>query len=123
VALRFTSLGSGSSGNALVVDCDGTRVMMDCGFNLGEAKLRLERVGLSPSQLAGIVVTHEHDDHMGGVARFAKRYAIPVHVTRGTAQWLPADFPAVLVRYINSHAPFAIGAMQVDPVPVPHDAR
>jgi phosphoribosyl 1,2-cyclic phosphodiesterase len=123
VALRFTSLGSGSSGNALVVDCGGTRVMMDCGFTISETRLRLERVGLSPSQLAGIVVTHEHDDHMGGVARFAKRYAIPVYATRGTAQWLPADFPAVLVRYINSHTPFAIGAVMVDPFPVPHDAR
>jgi len=123
VALRFTSLGSGSSGNALVVDCDGTRVMMDCGFTISETRMRLERVGLRPSDLAGIVVTHEHDDHIGGVARFAKRYAIPVYVTRGTSHWLPHDFPAVLVRFINSHTPFAIGAMCVDPFPVPHDAR
>ena len=123
MALRFSSLGSGSSGNALVVDCDGTRVMMDCGFTLGEVKARLERVGLTPSALAGIVVTHEHDDHMGGVARFAKRHAIPVYVTRGTAQWLPPDFPAVLVRYINSHEPFAVGALCIEPFPVPHDAR
>jgi phosphoribosyl 1,2-cyclic phosphodiesterase len=123
VALRFTSLGSGSSGNALVVDCDGTRVMMDCGFNLAEVRQRLERVGLAPGDLAGIVVTHEHDDHMGGVARLAKRHAIPVYVTRGTGQWLPPDFPAVLVRYISSHAPFAIGAVSVEPFTVPHDAR
>jgi phosphoribosyl 1,2-cyclic phosphodiesterase len=123
VALRFTSLGSGSSGNALVVDCDGTRVMMDCGFAISETRLRLERAGLAPPDLAGIVVTHEHDDHIGGVARFAKRYAIPVFVTQGTAQWLPPDFPAVLVRFINSHTPFAIGAVCVEPFPVPHDAR
>ena len=123
MALRFTSLGSGSAGNALVVECDGTRVMMDCGFTIAETKARLARVGLAASDLAGIVVTHEHDDHMGGVARFAKRHAIPVYVTRGTAQWLPADFPAVLVRYINSHAPFAIDAVGVEPFPVPHDAR
>lgn len=123
MALRFTSLGSGSSGNALVVDCDGTRVMMDCGFTISETKLRLERVGLSAADLAGIVVTHEHDDHIGGVARFAKRYAIPVYVTRGTAQWLPPDFPAVLARLIDSHTPFAIGGVAVEPFPVPHDAR
>ncbi len=123
MALRFTSLGSGSSGNALVVECDGTRVMMDCGFAIGETKLRLERVGLAPSDIAGIVVTHEHDDHLGGVARFAKRYAIPVHLTRGTAQWLPPDFPAVLVRFIDPHTPFAVGDVAVDPFPVPHDAR
>jgi phosphoribosyl 1,2-cyclic phosphodiesterase len=121
--LRFTSLGSGSSGNALVVECDGTRVMMDCGFTIADTKLRLERVGLAPTDLAGILVTHEHDDHMSGVARFAKRYAIPVYLTRGTAQWLPPDFPAVLVRIIESHAPVAIDAMAVEPFPVPHDAR
>ncbi|MEO7741841.1 MAG: MBL fold metallo-hydrolase [Usitatibacter sp.] len=121
--LRFTSLGSGSSGNAMVVECDGTRVMMDCGFAIAETKLRLERVGLAPGDLAGILVTHEHDDHMGGVARFAKRYAIPVYLTRGTAQWLPPDFPAVLVRIIESHGSVAIDAMSVEPFPVPHDAR
>ena len=121
--LRFTSLGSGSSGNALVVECDGTRVMMDCGFTIADTKLRLERVGLAPGDLAGILVTHEHDDHMGGVARFAKRYAIPVYLTRGTSQWLPPDFPAVLVRIIDSHVPVAIDAMSVEPFPVPHDAR
>jgi phosphoribosyl 1,2-cyclic phosphodiesterase len=121
--MRFTSLGSGSSGNALVVESGATRVMMDCGFAIGETKMRLERSGLSPGDITAIVVTHEHDDHMGGVARFAKRYAIPVYLTRGTAQWLPPDFPAVLVRFIDSHTPFAIDGLQVDPFPVPHDAR
>ena len=121
--LRFTSLGSGSSGNGLVVESGTTRVLMDCGFTLADTKARLERVGLAPSQLAGIVVTHEHDDHMGGVARFALRHAIPVYLTRGSAQWLPPDFPAVLVRYVDSHTAFSIDALSVEPFPVPHDAR
>jgi phosphoribosyl 1,2-cyclic phosphodiesterase len=123
VALRFTSLGSGSSGNALVVESGETRVMMDCGFTLADTKARLERVGLAPSRISGVVVTHEHEDHMGGVARFALRYAIPVYLTRGSAQWLPPDFPAVLVHCIDSHTPFAIGDVAVEPFPVPHDAR
>jgi phosphoribosyl 1,2-cyclic phosphodiesterase len=121
--MRFTSLGSGSSGNSLVVECGTTRVMMDCGFTLADTRARLERAGLAPSDITGVVVTHEHDDHLGGVARFAKRYAIPVYLTRGTAQWLPFDFPAVLVRFIDSHTSFAIDAVSVDPFPVPHDAR
>ena len=121
--MRFTSLGSGSSGNALVVESGTTRVMMDCGFSIAETCMRLARVGLAPGDLAGIVVTHEHDDHLGGVARFAKRYALPVYLTRGTAQWLPEDFPAVLVRYIDSHTPFSIDGLAVEPFPVPHDAR
>jgi phosphoribosyl 1,2-cyclic phosphodiesterase len=123
VALRFTSLGSGSSGNALVVESGATRVMMDCGFSTAETKARLERVGLAPSQITAIVVTHEHDDHLGGVPRFARRYAIPVYLTRGTAQWLPPDFPPVLAHYIDSHEPFEVDSLAVDPFPVPHDAR
>ncbi|HLX25121.1 MAG TPA: MBL fold metallo-hydrolase [Usitatibacter sp.] len=121
--MRFTSLGSGSSGNGLVVENGRTRVLMDCGFGLAETKARLERAGLKPKDITAIVVTHEHDDHMGGVARFSLRYAIPVYLTRGTAQWLPEDFPAVLVRYIDSHTPFAVDEIRVDPIPVPHDAR
>lgn len=121
--LRFASLGSGSSGNALVVESGATRVMMDCGFATSEVVERLARAGLAPRDLAGILVTHEHDDHMGGVARLAKKYAIPVYLTRGTGQWLPPDFPAVLVRYIDPHAPFRIDALEVEPFLVPHDAR
>ena len=121
--MRFTSLGSGSSGNGLVVESGTTRVMMDCGFSLADTKARLERVGLSPSDITGVVVTHEHDDHMGGVARFARRYAIPVYLTRGTGQWLPPDFPAVLANYIDSHEPFEVQDLAVEPFPVPHDAR
>jgi phosphoribosyl 1,2-cyclic phosphodiesterase len=123
MSLRFASLGSGSSGNGLVVECGKSRVLMDCGFSITETRERLARLGLAPSDLAGIVVTHEHDDHLGGVAAFAKKYAIPVHLTRGTAMWLPDDFPAVLVRYIDSHSPFAVDALLVEPFPVPHDAR
>ena len=123
MALRFSSLGSGSSGNGLVVESGKTRVMMDCGFTIAETRERLERIGLAPSELAGIVVTHEHDDHIGGVAAFARRYAIPVYLTRGTGMSLPEEFPAVLVRYIDSHAPFAVDALLIDPIPVPHDAR
>jgi len=121
--MRFTSLGSGSSGNGLVVESSTTRVLMDCGFGLAETKARLERAGLEPSEITAIVVTHEHDDHIGGVARFAMRHAIPVYLTRGTAHWLPEDFPAALVRPIDPHTPFAVDAIAVDPIPVPHDAR
>jgi phosphoribosyl 1,2-cyclic phosphodiesterase len=121
--VRFTSLGSGSSGNALVVERGTTRIMMDCGFTILGTKERLARVGLLPRELTAIVVTHEHTDHLGGVARFAKRYAIPVYLTRGTALSLPCDFPAVLVRFIDAWTPFEVGDLRVEPIAVPHDAR
>ncbi len=123
MALRFASLGSGSSGNGTLVECGGTRVLMDCGFNLADTTTRLARLGLAPKDLAAIVVTHEHTDHLGGVPRFAKRHAIPVYLTRGTALSLPLDFPASLVRFIDPHAAFEVNDLLVDPVAVPHDAR
>ena len=123
MGLRFASLGSGSSGNGTLVECGRTRVLMDCGFNLGETTERLARLGLAPRDLAGIVVTHEHTDHLGGVPRFAKRHAIPVHLTRGTALSLPLDFPASLVRFIDPHTAFEVDGLRVEPVAVPHDAR
>lgn len=97
--------------------------MMDCGFTIVATTERLARVGLSPSDLAALVVTHEHTDHLGGVARFAKRHAIPVYLTRGTALSLPIDFPAMLVRFIDAHTPFAVDDLSVEPIAVPHDAR
>ena len=106
-----------------MVESGRTRVMMDCGFTMADTKARLGRAGLAASDLAGIVVTHEHDDHLGGVAAFALRHAIPVYLTRGTAQWLPPEFPAVLVRFIDSHTAFEVEGLCVEPFPVPHDAR
>jgi phosphoribosyl 1,2-cyclic phosphodiesterase len=123
MGFRFASLGSGSSGNGLVVERGRTRILMDCGFTLGETSLRLGRLGLAPADITAVVVTHEHTDHLGGVARFSKRHAIPVHLTRGTALALPIDFPASLVRFIDPHATFEVNDLLVDPFPVPHDAR
>ena len=124
--MRFASLGSGSSGNSLVVEAATTRVLLDCGFGLREVVRRIMRLGLQPEDISGILVTHEHDDHAGGVFRLANKYKIPVWLTHGTftmsQRYLPAqcDFT---VHIIDSHVPFSIGDLQIEPFPVPHDAR
>lgn len=96
---------------------------MDCGFNLSESVSRLARLGLGPETLSGIVVTHEHGDHVSGVARLSKKYALPVWLTHGTlrAQFKTlGDLPNV--TEINPHHSFSIGELQVQPYLVPHDA-
>ena len=120
--MRFAYLGSGSKGNSAVIKAGGTRLLLDCGFGLRETEKRLQRLGLSAGDLAAIVVTHEHDDHLGGVARLARRHQIPVWLTSGTlAAW--RDAPAELARCISPHEAFVIDDLQIQPYPVPHDAR
>ncbi len=122
--MRFASLGSGSQGNALIVEVGTTRVLVDCGFGLSDATRRLGRLGISPDTLSAIVVTHEHDDHIGGVARFARKHRVPVWVTSGTVRGLEDLFdPDVEVCSIQGYATFSIGDINVEPFPVPHDAR
>lgn len=121
--MRFASLGSGSQGNGLVVECRNTRVLLDCGFSLNGTVSRLARLGLSPGDLTAIVVTHEHEDHVGGVARLARRFGIPVWMTYGTFVSLPGLFEEVGVRIVDNYAPFAVQDIQLEPFPVPHDAR
>ncbi|MFA7243429.1 MAG: MBL fold metallo-hydrolase [Sulfuricellaceae bacterium] len=122
--MRFASLGSGSRGNALVVEAGRTRVMVDCGFGLNDTLRRLSRLGLEPADLTAIVVTHEHTDHIGGVARLARKYSVPVWLTHGTLKGLANDFSAVVsTRPIDDHSVFCIGDLEIHPYPVPHDAR
>lgn len=122
--MRFASLGSGSRGNALVVESGQTRVMLDCGFAMRETVQRLARLGLMPDQLSAIVVTHEHADHIGGVAPFARKFNIPVWVTHGTYSHASALFKdSQPLHLFDSHDRFAIGDLEIEPFPVPHDAR
>jgi len=120
--IRFASLGSGSEGNALVVESGQSRLLLDCGFSVAETVRRLERLGVAPESLDAILVTHEHDDHVGGVARFSRRFGTPVYLSYGTYAAATCDnFVEVVV--IDSHTPFTVGDLEVLPYPVPHDAR
>ena len=123
MAMRFASLGSGSRGNALVVEAGTTRVMLDCGFSFTETVARLQRIGLRADDIDAIIVTHEHDDHIGGVARLATRAGIPVHLTCGTLAAVAQKLAGVQCECFDPHASFALGDLRVHPFPVPHDAR
>jgi phosphoribosyl 1,2-cyclic phosphodiesterase len=124
--MRFASLGSGSAGNALMVEVKQSRVMLDCGFSIKETTARLARLGIAPEMLSGIVITHEHDDHAGGAFKFAAKYRIPVWLTYGTLKMVTRYFPNqhdLQLNVIDSHTAFNIGDIEIQPFPVPHDAR
>ena len=121
--MRFALLGSGSEGNALVVQAGATALLMDCGFSVAETAMRLRRLGLEPERLGGIVVTHEHSDHISGVARLARQYELPVWLTHGTLREHCKPLADLgNVTEISPHEPFAVGDVEVRPYIVPHDA-
>ncbi|MGB5650334.1 MAG: MBL fold metallo-hydrolase [Sedimenticolaceae bacterium] len=123
MGFRFASLGSGSRGNATLIEADGVRVLVDCGFAARELVVRCEGLGFDPGTLSAILVTHEHGDHMRGVGPLARRFGIPVWMTHGT--WRAADFGTIAdLNLFSGHSgDFRIDDMWVTPVPVPHDAR
>lgn len=120
--MRFASLGSGSKGNATIVASDGNLLLIDCGFSLRELRKRMSRIGLEPEQLTGVLVTHEHGDHVGGVGAVARAMDLPVYLTDGTLR-ASRDLYGVSARLISPHRHFAIDSLDVEPVAVPHDAR
>ncbi|WP_322058235.1 MBL fold metallo-hydrolase [Paraburkholderia sp. J63] len=125
--MRFASLGSGSEGNALVVEAGGgatpTRVLLDCGFSAKEVERRLARAGLPAETLSAILITHEHSDHIGSALTLARRWSIPVYMSWGTAQAVGADDAGVELNVLWSDGTVEIGALGVQPYTVPHDAR
>jgi phosphoribosyl 1,2-cyclic phosphodiesterase len=121
--IRFASLGSGSAGNALLVEHEATCLMLDCGFGLRETVARLLRLGRTPSDLAGILVTHEHGDHVAGVFRLARKFGLPVWMTHGTWVGCREVDSGLDLRVIDSHRSLSIGDLEIQPFPVPHDAR
>ncbi len=120
--LRFASLGSGSKGNATLVECGKTRILIDCGFSLAETERRLDRLSCLPESLDAVLVTHEHSDHCNGVGRLSRRHKVPVWLTVGTAHMM-RDTKFFRQHYININKPFEIADLHITPYPVPHDAR
>ena len=125
--MRFCSLGSGSTGNALVVEAGSgasiSRVLVDCGFSLKELESRLARAGLNAADLDAVFVTHEHGDHIGCALALARRHGLPLWMSRGS--WHALGEPALpdgLLRFARDGEPIAVGELQLWPYTVPHDA-
>lgn len=125
--MRFASLGSGSEGNALVVETGTghtlTRVLVDCGFGIREATRRLARLGLGGADLHAVFVTHEHGDHVAGVPALARKHRLPVFMTLGTARACHGDAIPEHVVLVAPDEPLELRGLSITPFTVPHDAR
>ncbi len=121
--MRFASLGSGSRGNALLVESGRTRLLIDAGFGPREMSHRLARLGLAAEDVDAVLVTHEHSDHIGGVFSCARRFGWAVLLTHGTLSAGRNANGGASVTIIDSQEAFSVGDIGVHPFPVPHDAR
>lgn len=114
-------LGSGSSGNSVLIESGECRVLIDAGFKPRVMAQRLRAIGVQPESIQGVIVTHEHFDHARGVAAGAERWHWTVHATAGT-RMMCSDWTGVPVQIIEPGAKFPVGDLEIQPVPVSHDA-
>jgi phosphoribosyl 1,2-cyclic phosphodiesterase len=124
--IRFCGLGSGSSGNATVVEATNgittTRLLVDAGFSLRELELRLARAGLEPVDLDAVFVTHEHSDHIGCAVTLAERHDLPVWMSRGTWRAIGESALPARLCFARDGESIAVGDLELRPFTVAHDA-
>ncbi|MCU7960574.1 MAG: MBL fold metallo-hydrolase [gamma proteobacterium symbiont of Bathyaustriella thionipta] len=121
--MRLASLGSGSRGNATLIEAGSTRILIDCGFAARELERRLQQVGVSAKDLSAILVTHEHADHIKGVGALARRYQLPVWMTAGThAADRCGELPHLNIIKMHGDS-YRTGEIDWQPFVVPHDSR
>jgi len=121
--LRFTILGSGSSGNCAYLETDDVRLLVDAGFSAKQIELRLQSIGRSLADVQAIFLTHEHGDHVCGLPVVAKRHNIPIYCNRLTAEYLHPGMPEFRQwRLFESGATVELGDLKINSFSVPHDA-
>lgn len=123
--LLFSPLFSGSSGNSVYVGGCGTNILIDAGMSCAKIVGELNAIGVDPASIEGVLITHEHIDHIRGAGIFARKYSVPVYATQGT--WLAmrdklGEIPQENMRTIDPEQDFFIGNLSVQPFATPHDA-
>ncbi|MEA4897936.1 MAG: MBL fold metallo-hydrolase [Christensenellaceae bacterium] len=125
MTLDFAPLFSGSSGNAIYLRMDDTRILIDAGLSGSRVARELERLNVEVGQLDALLITHEHADHVAGAGILSRRHGLPIYATAGTWQSLPSKFGAIdpaFRRVIEPGQNFYIGTIDVMPFAIPHDA-
>ena len=120
----LTILGSGSSGNCAYVETEGARILIDAGFSLRQLRRRLATIGRAPENLTGILITHEHADHVYGLPALAQKLHIPLYCNRPTLEAIEYQSRTRLeCRVFVTGARFEVGDVEVETFSVPHDAQ
>ena len=121
--LQFSLLGSGSSGNAILLQSAGSKILLDNGLSFKQLSLRAATVGLDLADLDGVVVTHEHGDHVQGLGVLTRRMPVPIYMTRGTYENLPASLGTLAeIEFFEAGEGFTLGDMVIQSFSVSHDA-
>ena len=123
--LEFCSLYSGSSGNSLLVKTENTNILIDAGVSSKKIETALNSINIDPSSLDGILITHEHTDHVQGLGTFAKKYDLPVFVNQKTLDAMPKQKEKISEKNINLikiEEKFEIKDLKIKPFAIPHDA-
>lgn len=121
--MRFAVLGSGSAGNAAVVECGGMRLMIDAGLSSKQLALRLRLVGIDPATLHGVLLTHEHGDHVRGLKVFLKQFPVPVFTTHATARVVrEAGIEGGSWKLFEAGQVFPLGDARIETFAIQHDA-
>jgi phosphoribosyl 1,2-cyclic phosphodiesterase len=120
--VKFCVLASGSSGNCTLIATAKTRLLVDAGLSFRELSKRLASIGEHPDRIDAVLITHEHTDHISGLARFAKRVRAPIYITRLTAPAVEWDRATPRIELFQAGASFTVGDVEVDSFTIPHDA-
>jgi phosphoribosyl 1,2-cyclic phosphodiesterase len=124
VPVRLTILGSGSAGNCAYVETDDTRILIDAGFSFRQIRQRLASIGRAPENLTGILITHEHSDHIQGLAVMCEKLRVPIYSNRPTFEAIQSQTETPLDgRLFTTGANFDVGSVTVETFSVPHDAQ